>query len=94
MPLETLRAAREVAALAARAAVAGNRNAASDAGVAALLADAAARGAAYNVRINVAGMPGPGAPASRSRRRRRGWSRRRAGTPRAPRAAVEAAIGA
>ena len=57
VPLETLRAAREVAALAARAAEAGNRNAASDAGVGALLAEAAARGAAYNVRINVAGMP-------------------------------------
>jgi len=57
VPLETLGAARELAALAARAAEAGNRNAASDAGVAALLADAAARGAAYNVRINVAGMP-------------------------------------
>jgi glutamate formiminotransferase/formiminotetrahydrofolate cyclodeaminase len=57
IPLETLRAARDVAALAARAAEAGNRNAASDAGVGALLAEAAARGAAYNVRINVAGMP-------------------------------------
>ncbi len=57
VPLETLRAARAVAALAARAAEAGNRNAASDAGVGALLAEAAARGAAYNVRINVAGMP-------------------------------------
>jgi len=57
VPLETLRAARDVAALAARAAEAGNRNAASDAGVAALLADAAARGAAYNVLINVAAMP-------------------------------------
>ena len=57
VPLETLRAAREVAALAARAALVGNRNAVSDAGVAALLADAAARGAAYNVRINVAGLP-------------------------------------
>ena len=57
VPLETLRAARDVAALAARAAEAGNRNAASDAGVGALLAEAAARGAAYNVRINVASLP-------------------------------------
>lgn len=59
VPLETLRAAREVALLAARAVDAGNRNAVSDAGVAALLAQAAARGAAYNVRINVIGMPHP-----------------------------------
>jgi glutamate formiminotransferase/formiminotetrahydrofolate cyclodeaminase len=59
VPLETLRPAREVAALAVRAALAGNKNAASDAGVAALLAEAAARGAAYNVRINVAGLPDP-----------------------------------
>lgn len=59
VPLETLRAARDVAALAARAAEAGNKNAVSDAGVAALLAGAAARGAAYNVRINVSGMPDP-----------------------------------
>ncbi len=59
VPLETLRAAREVAALAARAAGAGNKNAVSDAGVGALLAGAAARGAAYNVRINVSGMPDP-----------------------------------
>ena len=57
VPLETLRAARDVAALAARAAEAGNRNAVSDAGVAGLLAEAAARGAAYNVRINVVAMP-------------------------------------
>jgi glutamate formiminotransferase/formiminotetrahydrofolate cyclodeaminase len=57
VPLETLRACGEVAALAARAAEAGNRNAASDAGVAALLAGAAARGAAYNVRINVVALP-------------------------------------
>ncbi|MBI4542386.1 MAG: glutamate formimidoyltransferase [Gemmatimonadetes bacterium] len=57
VPLETARVAREVGALAARAAEAGNRNAVSDAGVAALLAGAAARGAAYNVAINVAAMP-------------------------------------
>jgi glutamate formiminotransferase/formiminotetrahydrofolate cyclodeaminase len=57
VPLQTLRAAREVASLAARAAAVGNRNAVSDAGVAALLAGAAARGAAYNVRINVAALP-------------------------------------
>jgi glutamate formiminotransferase / formiminotetrahydrofolate cyclodeaminase len=59
VPLETLRCARDVAALAARAAEAGNKNAVSDAGVGALLAGAAAKGAAYNVRINVAGMPTP-----------------------------------
>ena len=59
VPLETLRAAADVAGLAARAAEAGNRNAVSDAGVGAMLAGAAARGAAYNVRINVAGMPRP-----------------------------------
>ena len=63
VPLETLRAASQVAALAARAAEAGNRNAVSDAGVGALLAGAAARGAAYNVRINVAAMPNPAAAA-------------------------------
>ena len=59
VPLETLRAAREVTRLAARAAEAGNRNAVSDAGVSALLARAAAQGAAFNVRINVGGMPRP-----------------------------------
>ena len=59
VPLETLRAAREVTRFAARAAEAGNRNAVSDAGVSALLAHAAAQGAAFNVRINVGGMPRP-----------------------------------
>jgi glutamate formiminotransferase/formiminotetrahydrofolate cyclodeaminase len=57
VPLETARWCAEVAELASIAAEKGNTNAASDAGVAALLAEAAARGAAYNVRINVVGMP-------------------------------------
>lgn len=56
VPLETARACAMVAELAASVATLGNSNAVSDAGVAALLADAAGRGAAYNVRINVAGM--------------------------------------
>jgi glutamate formiminotransferase/formiminotetrahydrofolate cyclodeaminase len=57
VPLETARLAAEVAALAEIAATKGNSNAVSDAGVAALLAEAACRGAAYNVRINVAALP-------------------------------------
>ena len=57
VPLETARLCAEVAALAATCAEKGNTNAASDAGVAALLAEAACRGAAYNVRINVSAMP-------------------------------------
>jgi len=56
VPLETAQACARVAELAATAAVKGNINAASDAGVAALLAEAACRGAAYNVRINVSSM--------------------------------------
>lgn len=57
VPLETARCCAEVAELAAVCATKGNTNAASDAGVAALLAEAAAKGAAYNVRINVVAMP-------------------------------------
>ena len=53
VPLETARAAVEVAQLAAVLAEKGNANAMTDAGVAALLAHAAAKGAAYNVRVNV-----------------------------------------
>src|SRR5688500_8983227 len=57
VPLETARMCGEVAEIAAAVAARGNTNAVSDAGVAALLADAACRGAAYNVRINVAALP-------------------------------------
>ena len=63
-PLETARACAKVAELAATVAELGNVNAVSDAGVSALLAEAACRGAAYNVRINVVAMTdkAPGAP--------------------------------
>ena len=57
VPLETARLCAEVTEIAAAVAARGNTNAVSDAGVAALLADAACRGAAYNVRINVAALP-------------------------------------
>lgn len=57
VPLETARACSDVARLAAVCAARGNTNAVSDAGVAALLAEAACRGAAYNVGINVAALP-------------------------------------
>ncbi len=92
VPLETLRAARAVAALAARAAEAGNRNAVSDAGVGALLAGAAARGAAYNVRINVASMPEPGEAAPLAEEARRLVAEAEADVARAT-ASVEAAVG-
>lgn len=53
VPLRTAEACARVAELAALAAEKGNTNAASDAGVSALLAEAACRGAVYNVRINL-----------------------------------------
>lgn len=53
IPLETVRAAAGVFDLAERLVPIGNRNAISDVGVAALLAGAAMRGAALNVRINL-----------------------------------------
>ena len=56
VPLETARACARAAELAVTVATKGNSNAASDAGVAALLAEAGARGAALNVRINVASL--------------------------------------
>jgi glutamate formiminotransferase / formiminotetrahydrofolate cyclodeaminase len=56
IPLETARACADVAAIALAVAERGNANAASDAGVAALLAEAGCVGASYNVRINVSSL--------------------------------------
>jgi glutamate formiminotransferase/formiminotetrahydrofolate cyclodeaminase len=56
VPLETARACAAVAELAALVAEKGNTNAVSDGGVAALLAEAACKGAVYNIRINVTSM--------------------------------------
>ena len=64
VPLDTARVCAEVAEFAGIVAEKGNTNAVSDAGVAALLAEAACRGAAYNVRINVAALPNRAAGAS------------------------------
>jgi formiminotetrahydrofolate cyclodeaminase len=57
VPLRVVELAQEVLDLAARIAPIGNRNAVSDAGVAALLAAAAARGAAFNVTVNLPSLP-------------------------------------
>jgi glutamate formiminotransferase/formiminotetrahydrofolate cyclodeaminase len=59
VPLETARAAVEVAQIAALVAEKGNSNAVTDAGVAALLAEAACKGADYNVRVNVSALEDP-----------------------------------
>ena len=56
VPLRTLEACAAASKLAYGAACFGNPNAASDAGSAALLADAAGKAAAYNVRINLPGI--------------------------------------
>jgi glutamate formiminotransferase/formiminotetrahydrofolate cyclodeaminase len=56
VPLETARACARAAELAGVVATKGNTNAASDAGVAALLAEAGCRGAVLNVRINVSSL--------------------------------------
>jgi glutamate formiminotransferase / formiminotetrahydrofolate cyclodeaminase len=92
VPFETARWCAEVAELAAICAEKGNTNAASsDAGVAALLAEAACRGAAYNVRINVVAMPDRAVRRCGAwRRRPSGWWRRAPGSPGAPTTAVEA----
>ena len=57
VPLRTARVAKQALELAGRIAPIGNRNAVSDAGVAALLAAAAIRGAILNVRINLPYLP-------------------------------------
>ncbi|MFN2603653.1 MAG: glutamate formimidoyltransferase [Gemmatimonadaceae bacterium] len=56
VPLETARACAGVADLARDVAAKGNSNAITDAGVAALLAHAGCKAAAYNVRINIASL--------------------------------------
>ena len=56
VPLETARACAEVADLAVAVAERGNTNAVSDAGVAALMAQAGCIGAAFNVRITVVAL--------------------------------------
>ena len=56
VPLMTARACVRVLELCAAVAARGNQNAVSDAGVGALLAEAACRGAIYNVRINVSAL--------------------------------------
>ena len=52
--------------LAATVAVKGNTNAISDAGVAALLAEAGCKSAAYNVRVNIAALDDPSLGRSRA----------------------------
>jgi glutamate formiminotransferase/formiminotetrahydrofolate cyclodeaminase len=59
VPLETARASVEVAKVAVLVAEKGNANAVTDAGVAALLAEAACKGADYNVRVNVSALDDP-----------------------------------
>lgn len=56
VPLSTAEACVEALDLSGQAAARGNRNAASDAAVAALLAHASLRGAARNVRINLGSL--------------------------------------
>ena len=56
IPLETVEACVALAHMALAATLHGNPNAKSDGGVAGLLAVAAAKGAAYNVRINLPGV--------------------------------------
>ncbi|MDE3150996.1 MAG: cyclodeaminase/cyclohydrolase family protein, partial [Gemmatimonadota bacterium] len=66
VPLESVRACVRVCELASVVAEKGNTNAVSDAAVAALLAEAACKGAAYNVRINVSALDDKSLGASRA----------------------------
>jgi glutamate formiminotransferase / formiminotetrahydrofolate cyclodeaminase len=92
VPLETARACARVAELAATCATKGNTNAVSDAGVAALLAEAACRGAVYNVRINVASLEDKSRGAGLIEEAKQLLARTRTYVERAT-AAVDAAIG-
>lgn len=56
VPLRTVQAALKVLELAAEVATAGNQNALTDAGVAALMASAALQAAAYNVSVNISSV--------------------------------------
>ena len=58
VPLETIRHARSLLPLVRLAAEKGNAHAVSDAGIAALLLRVTAEAAAFNVRINLAGLTG------------------------------------
>ncbi len=57
VPMETLVLANEILPLVELAATHGNKNAVSDAGMAAILVSSAARSAALNVRINLSSLP-------------------------------------
>lgn len=59
-PLETLRATVELCGLCRQVVEKGNKNCITDAGVAVQLLRAAAKGAAYNVRINLSSIKDPG----------------------------------
>jgi formiminotetrahydrofolate cyclodeaminase len=93
VPMETARTARQVLALAARIAPIGNRNAASDAGVAAQLASAAVRGAILNVRINLPYLPADAEIASSGPTELERLGAEAVATEREALAAVEARLG-
>jgi formiminotetrahydrofolate cyclodeaminase len=57
VPMNCVRAAGRLLPMIRRTAESGNAHAVSDAGIAALLAGAGARAAAFNVRINAAALP-------------------------------------
>ncbi len=93
VPLQTAEACVGVVALAERAARQGNVNAASDAGVAGLLAAAAAEGALLNVQINLKSMP-PSADKTDVEMSLQGLRERLADADRGCREAVQAALSA